>query len=171
MECWDWEIVETEVTTDIFDVTDHGPLFGPVTSFTVVRDDNLNLVLTTTSASDSTSGAVERPAGSVYIPTAEVKLASRFGLLAIAAGVIPRSVVTTFTSTSDAKKQVSTIHSLRWIRQNASEPRYIIEWVENLPRSLIWPHFDDLETTGEKRRILRSPAGEIVYSNRFRRWK
>jgi hypothetical protein len=166
MNCWDWEFFETEVTTDTFAVTDHEPLFGPVTGFTIVRGDDLNLMLSTTSASDSTSGAVERRAGSVYFSTAEVKLESRFGSLAIATGVIPRSCTTTatFTSTPGVKKETSSIHSLRWIRQDASEPRHIIEWVENMSGPFIWPHFDDLDETGERRRKLHSSAGEVVLS-------
>lgn len=63
MESWEWEFFETAVTSDLFTVTDQGPLFGPVTDFTIVRDESLDLILETRSASDSTSNAVERQRG------------------------------------------------------------------------------------------------------------
>jgi hypothetical protein len=45
MNSWDWEFFETEVTSDTYVVADHGPLFGPVTGFTLRRDEDLNLML------------------------------------------------------------------------------------------------------------------------------
>ena len=62
------------------------------------------------------------------------------------------------------KKETSSIHSLRWTSQGASEPRYVIEWVENMSGSFVWPHFDDITKTGEERRKLHSPEGEVVLS-------
>ncbi|MFZ2405325.1 MAG: hypothetical protein WAW41_09330, partial [Methylobacter sp.] len=67
MSYWDWEFFEAEVTSDIFVVTDYGPLFGPVTDFKIVRNEALDLILETTSANDSTCSTVELLAGSVYV--------------------------------------------------------------------------------------------------------
>src|SRR3984957_14862383 len=166
MDSWDWEFLESEVTADAFVVTDSGPLFGPVTGFTLVRDEDLNLMLHTTSASDSSTRAIERPPGSVYISTDEVKLESRLGARATAMGVIPRSYsrATTLSTQATVTTQTSSLHSLRWERLEASEPRYIMEWVANLSGKFIWPHSDDTHETGEKRRTLRSPLGELVLS-------
>ena len=166
MDCWDWEFFETGVTSDHFVVADHGPLFGPVTGFTIARDENLNLILQTTSGSDSTTSLIDHPAGSVCVATAEVKLESRLGASARAIGVIPRSHTRTMATsgTTMVRTQISSIHSLQWERQDASAPCCIIEWVENLSSQFIWPHSDDTNETGEKRRTLRSPAGELVLS-------
>ena len=86
MSYWDWEFFETGVTSEFYVVTDHGPLFSQITDFKITRNKELNLVLETTSASDSTSSAIERPAGAVVVATAEVKLENRFGSTAVATG-------------------------------------------------------------------------------------
>jgi hypothetical protein len=136
-----------------------------VTGFTLRRDEDLNLMLDTLSASDSTSSAIERPAGSVYISTAEVKFEGRFGAGVTASGVIPRIVLNTASKNSaEAKKQMSSLHTVRWNRQSAGEPRYVIEWVENMSGPFVWPHSDDITETGEKRRRLHGPRGEVILS-------
>jgi hypothetical protein len=40
----------------------------------------------------------------------------------------------------------------------------VIEWVENLSGSFIWPDSEQIKETGEKRRTLRSSKGEVVLS-------
>jgi hypothetical protein len=166
MDAWDWEFFETEITSDAYVVIDRGPLFGPVTGFTLRRDADLELVLDSLSAGDSTSSAIAPPVGSVYISTAEVKLESRFGPRATASGVIPRSVISTATSggSTQGKQQSSTLHFLRWGCQPAAEPCYVIEWVENLSGPFIWPDSEQVNETGEKRRTLRGSKGEVVLS-------
>jgi hypothetical protein len=165
MNPYDWEFFESEVTADAYVVADHGTLFGPVTGFTLRRDEDLNLMLDTLSASDSTSSAIERPAGSVYISTAEVKFEGRFGAGVTASGVIPRIVLNTASKNpAEAKKQISSLHTVRWNRQSAGEPRYVIEWVENMSGPFVWPHSDDITETGEKRRRLHGPRGEVILS-------
>lgn len=166
MECWDWEFFDTVVVADMFAVSDCGPLFGPVTDFKLERDDALNLVLETTSASDSASNAVERPAGSVYQADAKVSFKSITGAQAVATGVIPRGHTKTWSATSEkgVTKERSSIHSLQWSRSDAPEPGYIIDWVGNM-ESFIWPDADDRVESGEKRRILRSPTREIAITS------
>ena len=166
MDSWDWEFFEAEVTSTSYFITDHGPLFGPVTDFKIVRDESLDLVLETTSAADSTSAAVERPAGSVYTTTDDVKLEGRFGAIVAARGIIPRrhTKSRSASSTPNTTKEISTAYSLHWIRQNAPDPSYIMEWVENLSSSWIWPHLDDVVETGEGRRTLKGSTTKIVLS-------
>lgn len=166
MTYWDWEFFESEVTSDFFNVADHGPLFGPVTDFTITRDEGLNLVLETTSEENSISNTTERPAGTVYIATEEVILKDRVGSLAIATGVIPRGYRRMHAnhSTLGTTKETSSIQSLQWTRAKASEPSHIIEWVENMSEAFIWPDSDDLTEAGEKSRKLRSPECEITLS-------
>lgn len=166
MDWWDWEFFATEVTNEGFVVTDHGPLYGPVTGFSISRDKALDLVLETTSAGDSRSSAPPIKAETVYTATAEVKLASRYGPQAVASGVIPRSYtrVTAGISPMTETRQTSSIHSLQWRRDNAAKVRYIIEWVENMSTRFIWPHSDDVTKKGEKRRRLSSSVGEVVFS-------
>lgn len=165
MECWNWEFFDSVVTSDTFAVSDCGPLFGPVTDFKLERDDALNLILETTSAGDSTSNAIERPVGSVYQADAQVKLESLTGALAVATGVIPRGHRKTWSAKSEQSvtRERSSVHSLQWIRAGAPEPTYVIDWVGNI-ESFIWPDAEDITENGEKCRILRSPAREIIMS-------
>ncbi|MGQ7934716.1 hypothetical protein [Paraburkholderia sp. D1E] len=166
MDSWDWEFFATEVMADHYAVTDHGPLRGPVTGFALTRNKALDLMLATTSAADSTSSAKPTKAGVVYIATEEVKLAGRFGAQATATGVIPLSY-TKFTgraSEASATTETSSIQSLQWQRKDLGEVRYTIEWVENMSGPFVWPHSDGLSRSGEKRRTLHSPMGEVVFS-------
>lgn len=165
MEYWDWEVLETFVTSEMFVVSDHGPLFGPVTHFRLERNRNLDLILKTKSSGDSTSNEVERPIGSVYQADSVVKLTSRTGSWAVATGVIPRKYRKMLDGESGqgVTKQRSSIHSLQWTSGDAPKSSYIIDWVGNVG-SFIWPDNDDLKETGEKRRTLSSPHKQISLS-------
>lgn len=166
MSCWNWEFFESEITPNLYRVTDYGPLFGPVTGFKISRDKSLNIVLETTSAGNSISNAIERPAGSVYRSTDEIKLGSQFGSNVIASGVIPRQYTRNLINIAELgeTKQTSTIHSLKWRSESDQAPQYLIEWLENIPDRLIWPHADDVSAKGENRRRLHSPLGEVIIS-------
>lgn len=165
MKCWDWEFFDTFIAADMFTISECGSLFGPVTDFKVERDDELNLILETTSASDSTSNAIERAAGSVYQAEAQVKFKGIDGYQAVAAGVIPLGHKKTWGARSeqDVTKERSLIRSLQFTQGNAQEPVYIIDWVGNMD-TFIWPDSDDRVESGQKRRILKSPIREITMS-------
>lgn len=166
MDCWDWEFFESAMTDGGFVVSDQGPLRGPVTEFSIIRDKALDLILETTSAPGSKSNAAPPKAGTVYIATAEVQFQSHFGTLATACGVIPRAHTQTFgrDASTGTTHERSSIHSLHWVREDSGDAQYIIEWVENMSGPFIWPDFDKVERTGEKRRTLKSQKGEIVMS-------
>lgn len=166
MDSRDWEFFGGEVTQQDFVVTNPGPLRGPITGFSITRDKSLHLLLQTTSARDSTSSAVPPKVGTVYIATAEVKFEGRFGASATAHGVIPSGYDRTFESgtSQGATNERSSIQSLQWARKDSASTQYVIEWVENMSGPFLWPHFEDVERTGEERRTLRSPKGEIVIS-------
>jgi len=165
MKCWDWEFFEALVAADMFTISDCGPLFGPVTDFKVERDDELRLILETTSASDSTSNSVQRAAGSVYQAEDLVKFKGIDGYLAEATGVIPLGHIRTWGagSVQGVTKERSSIYSLKFTKSNAQEPVYIIDWVGNMD-TFIWPNSDDRVKSGEERRILKSPTREITMS-------
>lgn len=164
MKYWDWEFFDTAITADMYSVIDCGPLFGPVTDFKLERNDELDLILVTTSSANSTSNAVERVAGEVYQTDAEVKLESRTSH-AVALGVTPRGHTKTWGAQNKqaTTKERASIESLEWTSKDAPEPDYIIEWVGNMD-SFIWPDFDDRTKDGEERRVLKSPKREITLS-------
>ena len=155
------------MTNKSFNITDCGPLHGPVTKFSIVRNADLQLVLETTSAGSSTTNAIPVIAGTVYTATEQVKFESHFAGSAIARGVIPHSQTTSWSPDLPAGeiRETSSVHALEWQAQPAREPRYTIEWLENMSGSFIWPHNVDEKTTGETRRTFRSPKEEIVLSS------
>ena len=81
---WEWECFEKWVTKEIFVVTDFGPLEGSVSEFSIRRDENLNLILDTTSINAPKKTSRISP-GTVWIPTDQVKFEnSLFNYSAIA---------------------------------------------------------------------------------------
>lgn len=158
----DWEFFEAEFASQDYAMTDFGPLYGPVSGFSIVRDKSLQLMLETTSANNSVSQDVPRPAGSVYIATAEIQLRNKAGSFAIATGIIPHSRTKTFaTDSSGSTTEISSIHCLKWESEATGDPTYLIEWIGNLDGNFIWPHSDEISDTPERRRRLYSPDGEI----------
>lgn len=166
MNSWEWECIDW-VTNKFFNITDCGPLHGPVTKFSIARDSDLKLVLETTSAGNSKSSAIPLPAGTVYTATEQVKLESRFGASAIAHGVIPHRQNTSWSKElpSGEVLETSSVHALEWNSPSPHERSNTIEWLENMPDSFIWPDHIDEETKGERRRTFRSPKKEIVISS------
>lgn len=162
-----WEYFEEFVTNKFFSITDNGPLHGPITRFSIIRDANLKLTLETTSTGYSTSREDLLPAGSVYIATEQIKLESKFGSSAVARGVIPISHNSTWSRElpTGETRETSSVHTLEWYAQQLHEPSYTIEWLENMPGSFIWPNFMDKKTTGETRFTFRSQKKEIIITS------
>lgn len=163
MGIWDWEFFEAAIKSDVYSVSAVGPLYGPVTGFTLERDKDLRLLLQTTSAGNSTSECLQRPAGSVYIATDQVELASFQGDSVLASGVIPisRDIHHVFDHTEDTSTQISLVHSIKWVSKEAAEPCYIIEWVENLASKFLWPESDVLTENGETKRTLSTATSSL----------
>ena len=166
---WEWECFEKWVTKEIFVVTDFGPLEGSVSEFSIRRDENLNLILDTTSINAPKKTSRISP-GTVWIPTDQVKFEnSLFNYSAIAHGVIQKSRSGNFMlseSERSVTKETSSLTALEGILDPHSEPHFIIEWFENMGGSFIWPHSLSDLTLVETRRTFHSPKGEIVLTSR-----
>lgn len=164
---WEWECFEKWVTNDAYTVTDFGPLGGPVSKFLIRRDENLNLILETTSLNASSQQSTV-PAGTVFIPSEQVKFESSIlNTSAIAHGVVRKSR-TDFTSESESEsKEISSMTFLEGTLHQDREPVYIIEWFENMGGPFIWPHSFSDHTLRETRRIFHSPNDEIVLTSRI----
>ena len=162
---WEWECFEKWVIKESFVVTDFGPLAGSVSEFSIRRDENLNIILDTTSI-NAPKQTSHIPPGTVWIPSDQVKFEnSLLNYSAIAHGVIQKSRSDSLMSSESERsvtKETSSLTALEGILVPHSEPHFIIEWFENMGGSFIWPHsLSDLTLT-EKRRTLQSPKGEIV---------
>ncbi|CAJ0792947.1 hypothetical protein LMG7141_02730 [Ralstonia condita] len=169
MDYQEWEFFETEVKSDVYTVVDHGPLHGPVTSFVVKRDNRLNLVLESTSAANSPARGCEPVANAVRRPDGQVHCQSRYTDSTVTArGITPRGYSLTFpvAATADAaagtRVQTSLIESLDWESSHSGEASCVMDWIENLSGSFLWPDSDNVEETDAKSRTLRSASGDIV---------
>ena len=162
---WEWECFEKWVNKEFFVVTDFGPLAGSVSEFSIRRDENLNLILNTTSINAPKQTSRISP-GTVWTPSDQVKFEnSLLNYSVIAHGVIQTSRSDSLIlseSERSVTKETSSLTALEGILVPHSEPHFIIEWFENMGGSFIWPHSISDLTLTEKRRTLQSPKGKIV---------
>lgn len=165
MKAWEWECLEGWVSNQTFKITDCGPLYGPVSNFSITRDADLKLVLETTSEESSKTSLSPIPAGTVFYATDQVRFESRFGTTAVAQGVIPFSLKSSYGAHRNEKREISSVHAFEWSAETDKEPQYLIEWFENMSGSFIWPHSVDEKSTGTAQLIFRSPETEIVFSS------
>ncbi|MEY8689281.1 MAG: hypothetical protein AB9M53_05315 [Leptothrix sp. (in: b-proteobacteria)] len=169
MDYQEWECFDSEINSRTYTIVGHGPLFGPVTSFSIKRDKDLNLLLESTSASNSVLGAPEPAANAVYRPDGNVDFRniSLNGISAVASGIIQREykinlpTSSTSDSASNTKTQTSIVTSLEWSNAHCNEATYIMDWIENLSNDFIWPDSDDVDITETKIRTLGSRTNKI----------
>jgi hypothetical protein len=165
---WEWECFEKWITKESFGVTDSGPLAGSVTEFLIRRDQNLNLILETTSFNAPNQSSTIHPE-TVFIPIDQVKFENpSLGYSATAYGVIRKSRSDDYSlleTKGVIANEISSVIALEGLLSNEN-PEYIIEWLENIGGSFIWPHSFSDQTMGETRRIFHSPTGEIVLISR-----
>ena len=134
MANWRWESFEDLLTPEIFTITNAGPLDGPIKSFSIRRDKDLDLVLETTVIGPVTkSSTPERPAGTVWQPDDKVEFASLSGATCIAHGVYA------YNSKGNSRRdglsdttQTSNCRSITVDFKNEAVPAYTIEWLENV---------------------------------------
>lgn len=163
---WDWEVFDKIVTSSMFSITDCGPLRGPVRQFEIERDEELDLVLKTTSAFDSTSDAVARPAGAVYRSEETVRFEGRDGAVATANGVISMGYRQSWSveDNSSMTRETAKLASVEWVPAQANGGTYLIEWLSNMG-TFQWPHTDGLEEVTTRRRTLNGGDRTVVMSD------
>ena len=162
---WEWEYFEKFITNESFGVTDSGPLAGSVTEFSIRRDENLNLILETTSLNPQEQTA-KFPPETVFIPSDQIRFENpSLGYSAFAYGILRKSRSDDYSlleTKGVLAKEISSVIALEGVLSN-EDPHYLIEWLENIGGPFIWPHsFSDQTMGGESRRTFHSPTGEIV---------
>ena len=132
----------------LFEITDPGPLHQPVRSFSIRRDDKLQLILETEAAPNATSAAIDQPRGTVRITTERALLRSVGGLEGEFFGLLPYSQNRqTIGVTEQLLKELSQVHIAKTKNPSAPPAAYVIDWLENLPRSpYTWPAASDVVT-------------------------
>lgn len=169
MNYQEWEFFEEAVGSKRFSTVDAGPLFGPISSFSIKRDKHLQLVLTSISAGNSQRTKDNLKANAVEIIDGEVLFRDRCSdAVVVARGVLPGGYKVNYTEESGPspsggiKEQNSTISALHWTRQDPKSTVYIMDWVENLSGNFLWPHLDQITETPVKERRLSVGEDEVI---------
>jgi hypothetical protein len=142
MTAWRWEFFEDLVNEGACLVTNAGPLRTPIKSLSIKRNEERELVLTTTAAVDAHRSTNLYRAGVVRAADDIVEFASPSGFTAVARGVILHSWSGSHNlkEGSSTTTEESTVGSLAIAISHGGDARYTVEWIENLHTSgLIWP--------------------------------
>lgn len=175
MNIRDWEFFESEVVSAQFQITDAGPLIGPINAFKITRDKELQLVLTTRSPTSASPRKPPLPANSVTIASGKVHFQHRYGTSAVVAeGISSRGSTTEFRRIDEPASSAETcetshISTLRWSREDAHPTTYVIEWIENLSSPFIWPHHQKNSETTETHRTFSFENEQLVIPSTRRR--
>ncbi|MDF3626184.1 hypothetical protein [Brytella acorum] len=131
-----------------FEITDPGPLHQPIRSFSIRRDEKLNLILETEAAPNATSAAVDQPPGSVRLTTERALLRSVGGLEGEFFGLVPYSQHRQSQGVSEQSlTELTQVHIAKTNNPSGAPALYVIDWLENLPQSpYMWPAASDVVT-------------------------
>lgn len=166
----DWECFDSSIKDDLFSIVDVGPLYGPIISFTIERNKNLQLKLKTISESNSKTNRITPKANSVTAIDGEVKFQSSHNdSIAIAWGITPYNNLIKFSQTpspSSSREETSLVKSIKWKREEAKKTAYTIDWIENLSNRFLWPHSDETKNNfKEERRFIAGNDQLVIESS------
>ncbi len=160
MSGWEWEVFDSFINDHPWTVTHAGPLRAPIISFSIKRDDKLELILETVAPQDAQTNASAYAPGTVRINTDAVELTLSPGIKAVARGVQP--FWSQLTSPGEWREK-SSVHSLEAVVESAGEAKYTMEWLANVDgHFFIWPDLTDDETETIKTRTLCKNQGGLV---------
>ena len=167
MTFWQREPFDSLISEGHFNVVDAGPLHSPIRSFTLRRNDKLQLVLTTVGDGDAIANELLRQTG-LHNNASTVQLQSIFGTSVTLVGVQPLSVHT-FTNRETRREELreeASVHRLSSILDPATNADYTIDWLENVFNDYyLWPDLivDNEETI--KTRTFGRGEGALVITN------
>ncbi|HQT90021.1 MAG TPA: hypothetical protein PK677_16020 [Acidiphilium sp.] len=147
-----------------FTVVEPGPLYTPIQSFSIRRDEKLRLILETEVAPNATSAAIDHPPGTVRMSTERVLLRSIGGVEAELMGVIPFSLRSnTVGLTENARQELAQVHIAKTNYVGSGPAAYAIDWLENLPTSpFVWPASSRVVTTTQSSRAIALDDGITI---------
>lgn len=161
---WEWECFERLLNNNHFTIVDGGPLRVPIRSFSITRNEKLELIMETQADHNATSTATTYPPGTVRITTETVTLSNNMGMEVVVGGVQPRSWTTSFhgdAALGELREECS-VHSVKGTIGPHRDPRYVIDWLANVNDVFIWPNMSDDETEITKTLTLRGGDNEPV---------
>jgi hypothetical protein len=157
---WEWEVLERALSSDSFNIVNAGPLRAPIRSFSITRNEKLELVMETRAEPDATSNFPLYPPGTVRVNTETVTLSNRTGMEVIARGVEPYRWRTSFDAASALweLREEASVYSLRGTIGPPRDSNYVIDWLSNVKGPFLWPDITDEETEITKTRVFRGAS-------------
>ena len=140
------EVFKNVINSGHFTINNEGPLHSPVSEIKIDRDKKLNIILTTTSTSNSSSKSIQHPPGTVRINNDSIDMKCISGWDVKLNGVQPFSNTTTRgVNSNSVRKELTSISSLEAKIEGAADGKYLIDWLENADDGYyMWP--DSVET-------------------------
>jgi hypothetical protein len=135
------------INEGLFRVTNPGPLHAPIHSFSIRRNEKLELILETRAPTDAKSSAPDLPSGTVRLNTDTVELTNIAGIKAELKGVAAFSVKTSHhhEKHEHSLQEAAGIHQIDVLIDSNAEAAYTIDWLDNLPDLFHWP--DTIKTS------------------------
>lgn len=148
------EILEEFINKGHFEVSVPGPLHFPIIDITVKRDEKLNLVLTTTSYSNSESGSIDHPPGTVRLNNDAIELTCISESKVKMNGIQPFNyTISTSYNSNSICTELSSVSSIEAVIGDIKNGKYLIEWLENVDDGhFMWP--DSIKTNTEKNTLI-----------------
>ena len=150
-----------------FEITDPGPLHQPIRSFSIRRDEDLHLILETEAAPNATSMAIHQPPGTLRLTNERALLRSMGGLEGEFFGLVPYSQHRqTLGVAEQSLKELTQVHIAKTNNPSAAPAAYVIDWLENLPKSpYTWPAASDVVTRTITTRRISLNDGITIADN------
>lgn len=165
MNVFNQGILEEFINEGLFEVETAGPLHHPINELKVERDQKLNIILTTSSAYDAKSVAVDHPPGTVRINEDSIELRNRAGIRVIMEGILPLSKRETTSRDGETKRtELSSVSSVKAVIQSqyTTPIKYLVERLENVDSGYyLWPDSVDTETSTQTLTSI-GPKGNTV---------
>jgi|GEM_PF-6429227 len=138
MRIWEWECAIDVISGCT--VVDSGPLHGPIDRVSLTRNEDLKLVLETVSTGVSKRNVPQVPAGTVKRSIEKVVFSCHLGTTAVAQGVIPYRLDSRHFGHETSNTELSHVHLVEWHGKDTESSQYTLQWLENMPDGLMWPH-------------------------------
>lgn len=157
------------INSEIYEISQAGPLHEPIHSFTLHRDEKLQITLQTVADRDAISNAVDYAPGTVRINTDQVVFINPIANSnAVATGVQPLNSV--HEASYDSQEQIretASIYTLRAVFDAQGSTAYTIDWLANKDNYYIWTEsIKDKTTVTETREICQGAGGPVINMSR-----
>jgi hypothetical protein len=157
INAWQWEVFEDIVNSAPCSVTNPGPLLSPIEALSIRRNEERELILTTTGTGDPDHLNDPPPAGTIRRADETFEFVTLGGFSVLGQGVIPKKWSRSHTARGNSgyTKEEASLQSLVLSRQGGADAQYTIEWIENFDAAhFIWPeNITDKSTHIETREV------------------